>query len=77
MAESESVNNSPKLRRTCEFPVATDVDPFGRTYMQAHMKIAAGGGNLAPRIYFHFDDRNCRVHVGLFGPHKWLPNTKT
>ena len=77
MAESERVDNSPKLRRTREFPVATDVDPSGRIYMQAHLKIATGGGNLAPRIYFHFDNQHCRMHVGFFGPHKWLPNTKT
>lgn len=77
MRESDSVNNSPKLRRAREFPVSTDVDPSGRIYMQAHLKIATGGGNLAPRIYFHFDDQRCRTHVGFFGPHKLLPNTKT
>jgi len=77
MVESESINNSPKLRRTREFPVSTDIDPSGKIFMQAHLKIATGGGNLAPRIYFHFDARDCRTHVGFFGPHKWLPNTKT
>lgn len=77
MVESETLNNSPKLRRTREFPVSTEIDPSGKIFMQAHLKIATGGGNLAPRIYFHFDDRHCRTHVGFFGPHKWLPNTKT
>ncbi|GAY15539.1 hypothetical protein [Mycobacterium sp. shizuoka-1] len=77
MVESESVNNSPKLRRTREFPVSVDVQPTGKIFMQAHLKIATGGGNLAPRIYFHFDDGHCRTHVGFFGPHKLLPNTKT
>lgn len=76
MKESETVNNSPKLRRTREFPIATEIEPSGRIYMEAHLKIATGGGNLAPRIYFHFDDKQCRVHVGFIGPHRLLPNTK-
>jgi hypothetical protein len=77
MKESDSVNNSPKLRRAREFPVATEFDPAGQIYMEAHLKIATGGGNLAPRIYFHFDDKRCQTHVGFIGPHKLLPNTKT
>jgi hypothetical protein len=77
MVESASVNNSPKLRQARMFPVSTEVDPSGIIYMQAHLKIATGGGNLAPRIYFHFDDQHCRTHVGFFGPHKLVPNTKT
>ncbi|MFZ0833846.1 MAG: hypothetical protein WAM92_12320, partial [Mycobacterium sp.] len=76
MAESESVRNSPKLRRTREFPISTNVDPSGQIFMEAHLKIATGGGDLAPRVYFHFDDRSCQTHVGFFGPHKWVPNTK-
>lgn len=77
MKESESVNNSPKLRRAREFPVANEIEPSGHIYMEAHLKIATGGGNLAPRIYFHFDAKQCRVHVGFIGPHRFLPNTKT
>ncbi|MCA2266299.1 hypothetical protein [Mycobacterium marseillense] len=77
MKESESVNNSPKLRRMREFPIASEVEPSGRLYMEAHLKVATGGGNLAPRIYFHFDAKQCRVHVGFIGPHRLLPNTKT
>ena len=77
MVESETVNNSPKLRQARMFRISTDVSPSGTIYMQAHLKIATGGGNLAPRIYFHFDDEQCRVHVGFFGPHKLVPNTKT
>lgn len=77
MVESPTVNNTPKLRRARIFPVSREVDPSGTIYMQAHLKIATGGGNLAPRIYFHFDDVNCKTHVGFFGPHKLVPNTKT
>ncbi len=76
MVESETVNNSPKLRQARMFPVSTEVEPTGTIYMQAHLKIATGGGNLAPRIYFHFDDQQCRTHIGFFGPHKLVPNTK-
>lgn len=77
MVESETVNKTPRLRQARMFPVSTDVEPSGTIYMQAHLKIATGGGNLAPRIYFHFDDVGCRTHVGFFGPHKLVPNTKT
>ena len=77
MVESESVNRSSKLRQARMFPISTEVSPSGTIYMQAHLKIATGGGNLAPRIYFHFDDSQCRTHVGFFGPHKLVPNTKT
>ncbi|BBZ40274.1 hypothetical protein [Mycobacterium conspicuum] len=77
MKESEFVNNSPRLRRTREFPIATEIAPSGRIYMEPHLKIATGGGNLAPRIYFHFDDKQCIIHVGFIGPHRLLPNTKT
>lgn len=77
MSESESVNKSRRLRALREFPVSTDVDSSGRLYMQAHLKIAEGGGNLAPRIYFHCDDGRGLVHVGFFGPHRLLPNTKS
>lgn len=76
MVESQTVNNSPKIRQTRIFPVSTEVEPSGTIYMQAHLKIATGGGNLAPRIYFHFDAERCRAHVGFFGPHKLVPNTK-
>ena len=77
MVESPSVNNSAKFWQARMFPVSTDVSSSGEIYMQAHLKIATGGGNLAPRIYFHFDDDQCRTHVGFFGPHKLVPNTKS
>ena len=47
-------------------------------FMEAHLKVAEGGGMLAPRIYFHDDtghNSNTRmVHVGFFGPHDLVPN---
>ena len=77
MTESQSVQNIESLRRCRVLPVAREVDATGRVFMPAHLKIATGGGNLAPRIYFHVDPANAKVHVGFFGPHKHMPNTKT
>lgn len=77
MTESETVENNEKLWRRRVLPVSKDIDPTGLMYMSAHMKIAEGGGNLAPRIYFHVSRVTGKAHVGYFGPHKNMPNTKT
>lgn len=79
MRESETVENQKKLAEKRNFAVDRKVDPSGEIYMDAHLKIAEGGGNLAPRVYF-FDDTGgptkC-VHVGFIGPHYLVPNTKS
>jgi len=77
MSESSTVENSESLRFARILPVSPQISPDGRIYMGAHMKIAEGGGPLAPRIYFHPDSASQKVHVGFFGPHKHMPNTKT
>lgn len=79
MSESETVQNSDKLRRTRVFKVDTGVDPSGEITMLAHLKISEGGGNLAPRVYFHDDTSGStgKVHVGLVGPHYLVPNKST
>ncbi len=77
MTESESVENNEKFRRRRVLPVSRDVDPSGRVYMPAHIKVAEGGGDLAPRIYFHPSRETGKVHVGYFGPHSNMPNTRT
>lgn len=79
MRESESVESNERLRKQRVLPVATEVDPSGRTLMWAHLKIAEGGGPLAPRVYFHDDTRGStgKVHVGFVGPHRYMENTKT
>ncbi|WP_305093493.1 hypothetical protein [Prescottella sp. R16] len=77
MQESTVVSTRSKFYIARLLPVATDVHPSGRIYMGSHIKIATGGGNLAPRIYFHVEHDAARVHVGFFGPHKHMPNTRT
>jgi|GEM_PF-758817 len=77
MNESATVRNNSKLKQCRILPVSTDVDPSGQLFMESHIKIATGGGNLAPRIYFHFDNTTCTMHVGFYGPHKHMPNTKS
>jgi hypothetical protein len=44
--------------------------------MLAHLKIAEGGGHLAPRVYFHDDTGGAtgKAHVGFVGPHYLVPN---
>ncbi|GAA3885185.1 hypothetical protein GCM10022243_57510 [Saccharothrix violaceirubra] len=75
MAESATVKNTDKLRAKRIFEVDPSVDPSGHLFMEAHLKIAEGGGNLAPRVYFHPSREQGRVHVGYFGPHRNVPNT--
>jgi hypothetical protein len=79
MTESETVRNNDKLSRSRVFTVDTDVDETGEMTMLAHLKISEGGGNLAPRVYFHDDSAGTtkKVHVGLVGPHYLVPNKST
>lgn len=79
MSEGETVQNSDKLSRTRIFNVDPTVDSSGVITMLAHLKISEGGGNLAPRVYFHDDTSGPtrKVHVGLVGPHYLVPNKST
>lgn len=76
MTESETVQNSDKLRRTRVLSIDREVEASGEILMLAHLKIAEGGGNLAPRVYFHDDTNGSTrmVHIGLVGPHHLVPN---
>lgn len=78
MAESETVMNNEELSRHRHLPIDERVEPTGRIFMQAHLKVQPGGGPMIPRIYFHDDTkgRTGLVHVGFFGPHDLVPNTK-
>lgn len=79
MSESESVMNNKAQRAARLLPVSLEVDRSGFVEMEAHMKIAEGGGTDIPRIYFHDDTKGPtrKVHVGFFGPHRYMENTKT
>lgn len=79
MSESDSVTKNKALRMARTLPVSTEVDASGRIEMQAHMKIAEGGGTDIPRIYFYDDTKGTtgKIHVGFFGPHRYMENTKT
>ena len=79
MSESQSVMNSPKMAAARNLSVDVEVNESGKVTMWSHLKIAEGGGDLAPRVYFH-DDTNGptkKVHVGFVGPHYLMPNTKS
>jgi hypothetical protein len=77
MVESETVRQDKALWAQRNLPVDPSVDPSGRVQMEAHIKIAEGGGNLAPRIYFLHSRQTGKTHVGYFGPHRGMSNTKT
>ncbi|KJL46121.1 hypothetical protein RS84_02744 [Microbacterium hydrocarbonoxydans] len=79
MTESEGVQNGGKFKGTRDFKIDTEVDPTGVITMLSHLKISEGGGNLAPRVYFHDDTSGPtkKVHVGLIGPHYLVPNKST
>ena len=76
MRESETVHNNERLRSQRILPVSTEVDPSGKTFMEAHLKF---GGSSAPRLYF-FDDskgQTGKIHVGGIDPHRRWENTTT
>jgi hypothetical protein len=77
MQESETVMKG-RLAETRVFDISSEVGGASRMTMEAHLKISEGGGDLAPRVYFHDDsDGNTRkVHVGFVGPHYLVPNTQ-
>ncbi len=79
LTESEFVQNNSGLAGKRLLPVSTAVHDDGRISMLAHLKIAEGGGNLAPRVYFYDDTAGPtkKVHVGFIGPHYLMPNTKS
>lgn len=79
MTESDSVVNSSRLYDARLFPVDERLGSEGRVHMVAHLKIAEGGGNLAPRVYFLDDTGGAtgKIHVGFVGPHYLVPNKST
>ena len=75
MRESDTVAKNGKLRTERMLPVPRSVDPSGKAFMQAHLKIGRGN-TVAPRLHFFEDGpRSGKVYVGYLGPH--LRNTLT
>ncbi|MBJ69550.1 MAG: hypothetical protein CL463_06575 [Acidimicrobiaceae bacterium] len=78
MTESENVRQRQYLREQRMLPVAIELDPSGKIFMEAHIKFR---GNLSPRLYF-FDDtgpeaRTGKIHIGGIDPHSRWENTTT
>ncbi|WP_157099326.1 hypothetical protein [Microbispora sp. ATCC PTA-5024] len=76
MRESTSVSNNAKFSEPRTFPVPHEVNPSGKIFMEAHVKLRAVG-YPAPRLYFHDDSGGAtgKVWIGYLGDH--LPNTRT
>jgi hypothetical protein len=73
--ESDTVKNNPKWRRQREFPVPAAIDPSGRVFMGAHVRIGASG-QVSPRLYYHDAvAATGRIYIGYLGRH--LTNTRT
>ncbi|MFE0462568.1 hypothetical protein ACFW1A_25265 [Kitasatospora sp. NPDC058965] len=72
--ESRTVCSHGKMRRERMFVVPASVDPSGRAFMGAHLRI--GGGRTAPRLHYLDDcSGSGRIYVGYIGMH--LTNTMT
>jgi hypothetical protein len=72
--ESRTVCSHSKMRRERMFSVPPSVDPSGRAFMGAHLRI--GGGRTAPRLHYLDDcSGSGRIYVGYIGMH--LTNTMT
>ncbi|MFF7638581.1 hypothetical protein ACFZB9_36345 [Kitasatospora sp. NPDC008050] len=72
--ESRTVCSHTKMRRERMFAVPPSVDPSGRAFMGAHLRI--GGGRTAPRLHYLDDcSGSGRIYVGYIGMH--LTNTMT
>ena len=76
MSEAEGTQNDERYALKRYFAVDESVDPSGTILMEAHLKIAEGGGSNIPRIYFYDDTRGDtgKVHIGFIGPHRLVPN---
>jgi len=79
MTESETVLNHAAQRAARTLPVDTAVSASGQIEMLPHLKIAEGGGSNIPRVYFYDDTKGAtgKIHVGFFGPHRYMANSRT
>ncbi len=76
MVESQDVKTNDRYRRQRVFPVDRSVRPGSQILMLAHLKIAEGGGNHIPRVYFFDDTKGAtgKMHIGFIGPHYLVEN---
>lgn len=73
--ESSTVRSNGKFHRARVFTVPSEVDPSGKIFMGAHIRLG-NSTTVAPRMHFHDASRNNgAIYVGYIGPH--LPNTLT
>ncbi|MCY3568152.1 MAG: hypothetical protein OXH38_05960 [Chloroflexi bacterium] len=79
MSESDTVKNDSRLWRMRRFLVDAKVSPNGYQHMEAHLKIAEGGGQHIPRLYFHDDvkGRTGQIHIGFLGPHRLVQTSQS
>ncbi|KQU28766.1 hypothetical protein ASH04_22350 [Rhodococcus sp. Leaf233] len=75
--ETGAVKGNSKFMRARMFPIDTAAVESGETEMLAHLKVQKRGGNDIPRIYFVWSQLTQKVHIGFFGPHELVPNTKS
>lgn len=74
LVESQTVESNPTLREARIFTVPKEVDPSGRLFMPAHVKVVKRGAPC-PRLHFHDDTgRTGKVYVGYLGEH--LPTAR-
>ena len=71
-SESGTVKDNATMAAQRLLPVPVEVEPGGRAYMWAHVRLG-GGGNDAPRL--HYLESGHKVYIGFIGQH--LDNTKT
>lgn len=76
MAETSELLNNSKLKNARVMPVSTEFDPSGQCLMTKHLKIDTSEGPLVPRVYFEVDNATRKIHVGFYGPHKYVPGVK-
>ncbi|WP_371054040.1 hypothetical protein [Rhodococcus gordoniae] len=76
-ARGETGVTKERSGRTRVFPVSGKLSRTEEMEMVQHLKIQKRGDGDIPRIYFVYSPRTKKVHVGFYGPHKLVPNTKS
>lgn len=76
-ARGESGVTKDQRKGTRVFPVSVQVSRDECVEMLAHLKVKLKGNSNIPRIYFMYSERTKKVHVGFYGPHGLVKNTKS